>query len=141
MIGKEFQSRLQAPFHPSLVKSRKAFKEGNKVLHYIDARLVMDRLDEVFGPLGWEASYEFHGERTICNLTVTIKDEAGQLYDVTKSDGAGDTNIEGEKGGISDAFKRAAVHLGIGRYLYSGISPTLAWNQHKGIKSEVIGDI
>ena len=37
---------------------------------------------------------------------------------ITKSDGADDSNIEGAKGGISDALKRAAVLFGIGRYLY-----------------------
>ena len=30
----------------------------------------------------------------------------------------GDTGTEGEKGAISDAFKRAAVKFGVGRYLY-----------------------
>ncbi len=37
---------------------------------------------------------------------------------VTKSDGAPGTDIESFKGGMSDARKRAAVSLGIGRYLY-----------------------
>tara|TARA_R110000851_G_scaffold284617_1_gene438177 strand:- start:1290 stop:1529 length:240 start_codon:yes stop_codon:yes gene_type:complete len=37
---------------------------------------------------------------------------------VWKSDGAGETSIEGEKGGFSDAFKRAAVHFGYARELY-----------------------
>ena len=37
---------------------------------------------------------------------------------ISKSDGADDSNIEGAKGGLSDAFKRAAVKFGIGRYLY-----------------------
>jgi hypothetical protein len=39
-----------------------------------------------------------------------------------KADGAGDTDVEPEKGALSDAFKRAAVRWGIGRYLY-GIGP------------------
>lgn len=37
---------------------------------------------------------------------------------VTKADGAGDSDVEAEKGAISDALKRAAVKWGIGRYLY-----------------------
>jgi hypothetical protein len=37
---------------------------------------------------------------------------------ISRCDGADDTNIEGAKGGLSDAFKRAAVKFGIGRYLY-----------------------
>jgi len=82
-------------------------------LAYIDARDVMDRLDEIVGVESWKDEYEFHGNRTICKLSICID---GQW--ITKSDGAGDTNIEGEKGGLSDAFKRAAVKWGIGRYLY-----------------------
>ena len=33
--------------------------------------------------------------------------------------GAGQTNIEGEKGSFTDSFKRACSAWGIGRYLYS----------------------
>jgi hypothetical protein len=37
---------------------------------------------------------------------------------VWKANGAGETQVEGKKGEYSDAFKRAAVMWGIGRYLY-----------------------
>src|SRR5690606_17516766 len=37
--------------------------------------------------------------------------------------GAGNTDVEADKGGISDAFKRAAVKWGVGRYLYGVESP------------------
>jgi hypothetical protein len=40
-----------------------------------------------------------------------------------KADGAGDTDVEAEKGALSDAFKRAAVRWGVGRYLYGLPSP------------------
>jgi len=86
---------------------------GGKELVYIDARQVMNRLDEVFDVGGWQAHYEHIGGRMICKLSCLI----GGKW-VTKSDGAGDTNIEGDKGGISDALKRAGVLWGIGRYLY-----------------------
>lgn len=43
--------------------------------------------------------------------------ELGQWID--KTDGAEDSDIEAVKGGLSDAFKRAAVKWNIGRYLYS----------------------
>ena len=80
-------------------------------LAYIDARDVMDRLDEVVGPENWEDKFfETSSGRVICELTIR---------GVTKSDGAGATDMEGEKGGLSDAFKRAAVKFGVGRYLYS----------------------
>ncbi|ANI76460.1 hypothetical protein EP837_00001 [Sphingobium sp. EP60837] len=83
-------------------------------LAYIDARDVMRRLDEVCGPDGWSDSYtETAKGRLLC--TISIK--CGDAW-ISKSDGAGDTDVEGEKGAISDAFKRAAVKWGVGRYLY-----------------------
>lgn len=88
-------------------------------LAYIDARDVMDRLDEVCGPENWQTEYhETAKGRLICRLSIRAGDEW-----VTKSDGAGDTDVEGEKGAISDALKRAAVSWGIGRYLYRLSSP------------------
>jgi len=87
-------------------------------LAYIDARDVMDRLDEICGADGWQDRYEVHGNRVVCYLSIKVGDEW-----ITKADGAGDTAVEAEKGGLSDAFKRAAVKWGIGRYLYSMGAP------------------
>ncbi|MEW8193666.1 MAG: Rad52/Rad22 family DNA repair protein [Candidatus Thiodiazotropha sp.] len=85
-------------------------------LAYIDARDVMDRLDEVVGNEHWQDSYsETSRGRVICTLKINFPG----IGWIAKSDGAGDTGTEGEKGAISDAFKRAAVKFGIGRYLYS----------------------
>lgn len=95
-------------------------KNGDKAmaLAYIDARDVMDRLDSVLGSENWQDRYEFAGPRTICYLSIKVGDEW-----ITKADGAGDTDVEAEKGAISDAFKRAAVKWGIGRYLYAMPTP------------------
>lgn len=95
-------------------------KDGDKALAlaYIDARDVMVRLDEVCGPQNWQDRYEFSDKRTICYLSIRVGDEW-----ITKADGAGDTDVEAEKGAISDAFKRAAVKWGIGRYLYDLDAP------------------
>jgi len=82
-------------------------------LAYIDARDVMNRLDDVCGPENWQDEYDCINGRTICKIGLFINDRW-----VWKSDGAGDTQVEAEKGGISDAFKRAAVKWGVGRYLY-----------------------
>ena len=101
---------LKRPFNQH--KWRKGYK-GGKDLVYIDARDVMNRLDEVFGVGGWQAHYEQVGGRMICRLMCLVNG-----HWITKCDGAGDTDIEGDKGGISDALKRAAVLWGIGRYLY-----------------------
>ena len=108
-------------------------KNGDKALAlaYIDARDVMDRLDDVCGAENWQDRYEFHGSRTICYLSIRVDGEW-----ITKADGAGDSDVEAEKGAISDALKRAAVKWGIGRYLYHIVSPwvpceTSDWNGKK----------
>ncbi len=85
-----------------------------RALAYIDARDVMDRLDTVVGPENWQSEFtETTSGRVICRLGIFC-DGAW----VWKSDGAGGTQVEADKGGISDALKRAAVNWGIGRYLY-----------------------
>ncbi len=108
-------------------------KDGSKALAlaYIDARDVMDRLDDVCGSENWQDRYEFHGSRTICYLSIKIDGEW-----ITKADGAGDSDVEAEKGAISDALKRAAVKWGIGRYLYSIVSPWVPceFSEHGGKK-------
>lgn len=101
-------------------RSQSLNKDGTSAmaLAYIDARDVMDRLDGVCGPANWQDRYEFHGARTVCYLSIRLDGEW-----ITKADGAGDSDVEAEKGAISDALKRAAVKWGIGRYLYALPAP------------------
>ena len=104
---------LKRPFDPKDIKDRPG--PGGKKLYHIDARHVMKRLDEVFGIANWQTKYhETPSGRVMCELSVRINSEW-----ITKSDGAGDTGVEKEKGAISDALKRSAVLLGIGAYLYN----------------------
>lgn len=113
----EIFNRLAEEFPKEKVswRAQNMNKEGTSALAlaYIDARDVMNRLDEVVGPANWQDRYEFHGPRTVCYLSVRVDKEW-----ITKADGAGDSDVEAEKGAISDALKRAAVKFGIGRYLY-----------------------
>jgi len=111
---------LAAPFPPSAVSWRVGSVSGERgmALAYLDARDVMDRLDAVCGPSGWQCRYSHVGAITVCEIDVWVGDGW-----VTKSDGAGQSDIEAEKGALSDAFKRAAVRWGIGRYLYHLPSP------------------
>lgn len=99
-------------------------------LAYINARDVMGRLDEVCGMENWQCRYPFPG---CCEIGVKVDGEW-----IWKSNGAGETDIEGAKGQYSDAFKRAAVLLGIGQYLYDlkndwldlddwGVKPRNGW--------------
>lgn len=83
-------------------------------LAYLDARDVMDRLDQVCGPANWQSEHFDAGNGKLgCRIGLFID----RLW-IWKSDGAGDTDVEAEKGAFSGALKRAAVSWGIGRYLY-----------------------
>jgi hypothetical protein len=118
--------RLAAPFPKEAIswRAQSLREDGSKAmaLAYIDARDVMRRLDEVCGPASWQDSYtETASGRVLCTLSILCD---GQW--VSKTDGAGNTDVEGDKGGISDAFKRAAVKWGIGRYLYDLPAPWVA---------------
>lgn len=128
--------RLSAEFPREAVswRAQSMAKDGDKALAlcYIDARDVMDRLDEVVGAENWSDSYDVHPNVTIC--TIAIKTESGW---VSKSDGAGDTDVEAEKGRISDALKRAAVHWGVGRYLYAIPSPWVPCDSWKDSNSKL----
>lgn len=120
---KEIYEKLLEPFDPNDLEWRAgSFSEKtNKALAfaYVDARAVMKRLDDVIGPENWMDSYEAvagdGGKRGfICTLYLKINGEW-----ISKQDGADETDFEAIKGGLSDAFKRAANKWGVGRYLYS----------------------
>lgn len=122
-MNKAILDALSAPFAWEEVewRAQTVTKEGDKALAlaYIDARSVIRRLNETVGIERWRKSYSFSpdGKKTICRLELLL--EIGEeLVWVGKEDGAGDTDIEAEKGALSDAFKRAAVMWGIGLYLY-----------------------
>jgi hypothetical protein len=110
-------SQLAAPFPPDRISwrvgSTTADKARGMALAYIDARDVMERLDAIMGPGGWQCRYPHANGKTVCEVGLKIDGEW-----IWKADGAGDTDFEAEKGALSDAFKRAAVRWGIGRYLY-----------------------
>jgi len=114
-------------------------KNGQTVLApFIDARAVMARLDEVFGPFGWQVRYapaqvgEEHG--VIASIAIR-NPETGEW--VEKQDGSGATDMEPFKGGISSAFKRAAVAWGIGRDLYS-YPRVIVEGEHRYIPHKVL---
>lgn len=105
---------------------------------YVDARAVMDRLDSVCEPDGWQCNYT-PGVATsiVCNISIKFPvvyngQQVGHEW-VWKSDGAGATDVEAEKGTLSDAFKRAAVRWGVARYLYELKAPSVVLNERKAI--------
>lgn len=119
---------LAAPFDRSQIKSRVG--SGGKSFDYLTARLVMNRLDDVLGPMNWWDEYHQAGDNAVlCKLTIKMPE--GDM--VTKQDVGGYAGMqdqgEDEKSGFSDAFKRAAVKFGVGRYLYKEGVPAFAQSQ------------
>ena len=123
--------KLFDSFPADQIKWRVGATNGDKTkgiaLAYLDARNVMERLDGVCGAGNWQVEYPFPGCCRIgIKLAVQVGAEAPLSEWVWKSNGAGETDFEGTKGQYSDAFKRAAVLWGIGRYLYDLSAPWVA---------------
>lgn len=122
----EVFARLAEPFHPDDVRVRSHDKAK-----YITARSVMNRLDDVLGPEHWNVEFEPFGPHAVkCTITVRLVDAAGEPKAILRKQGVGAKSTmtskggktdpgDDDKGGESDALKRAAVYLGIGRYLYN----------------------
>ena len=116
--NKSITEQLKQPFSENVIHWRVGATNAKKnngvatkgiALAYINARDVMKRFDDICGDY-WQVEYPFDG---CCRIGLKIGDEW-----VWRSNGAGETDVEGEKGKFSDAFKRAAVLWGVGRYLY-----------------------
>lgn len=92
------------------------YKNGITLLLYKDARVDMNILDEIYGPYGWMRKHVKVDDVMFCELLV--KDpETGNW--ISKMDVGTPSYSEPLKGAASDAFKRAATNLGIGRELYT----------------------
>lgn len=117
-LTKDILAELRRPFEPVAIKfkGQSANREGDKalVVPYIDARLVVERLNHVVGG-EWSQTYELMGKSLWCHLTVLgeTRPDLGAGYD--------------GKGLVSDALKRAGVQFGIGVSVYA--SPSL-WLAH-----------
>lgn len=113
----EIFAPLAAPFERDEVKIR---THAGMAMQYITARTAMNRLDNVLGPENWWDVYvESHNSCAVsCGLTIRLPDGTT----ITKWDVGGKTDMkdadDSEKSGHSDAFKRACVKIGVGRYLY-----------------------
>lgn len=116
---------LEYPFQPDEIEWRvvSTTKDKSKglVAAFVNSRAIQKRLDTVLGRENWQNNFRtISGNNNastshICEISIFYP-ERGEW--ITKSDGAGSTEIEPIKGGLSNAFKRAASMWGIGRYLY-----------------------
>jgi len=84
-----------------------------EIAPYVTNRAVQDRLDQVVGKDRWKNKFIETAEGMLCELSILVDGEW-----VTKSDGAEKKGREPLKTACSVAMKRAAVHWGIGRFLY-----------------------
>lgn len=117
---------LEYPFAASEIEWRvlRATKDKTKgqVAAFVDSRAIQKRLDDVLGRENWQnrlctvPGKDNSATTHICEISIFYADRGEWI---TKSDGAGCTDIEPIKGGLSNAFKRAASMWGIGRYLYN----------------------
>ncbi len=111
------------------------------VLAYVDARYVMERLDSVLGIFSWSRTHRIDGGNHICTIKIhhpingAEEDEEYWNFQCEKivEDIAEPTDIEAAKGGASDAFKRAAVNLGISRVLYTLGNTRVTLDEHGAI--------
>jgi hypothetical protein len=120
---------LAAPFDSDEVKLR---SQAGRQLHYVTARTVMNRLDDVLGPENWWDDFVPLEHSVICRLTIRLPDGTT----LTKADAGGYAGMadpgDDDKSGFADAFKRAAVKFGVARYLYRDGIPKFAREVLKG---------
>lgn len=139
----EISRQLQEPFDPAEVDFRAQGRVNEQtgrgqVVAYIDARAVQDRLDAVVGAGNWSFDWQplviDKGEVMIAKGTLT-------LYGVSKSDAGTASNFEQSLGAVSHCFKRAAVHWGVGRYLYNLPATWVAVEKGGRIPEQVLRDL
>jgi len=134
---------LKRPFPPDAIKFRVGSRRGQywSILSYLDARMVSDRLNML--GVRWEMK---HSDLQVvpikervkdgleiprlrasvqCDLAIEINGKLVMRSDVGEEIGDED-DLKLVKTVYSDSFKRAAVHFGVGEYLYGldmGIIP------------------
>lgn len=100
-------------------KVKQVTKTGALLLLYKTSRTDAKILDEVFGPLNWTVEYKEIKGNLYCGIG--IREDASQNFvykwDCGIESGQDDGNEK--KAESSDAFKRAASRLGVGRELYT----------------------
>jgi hypothetical protein len=134
------EARLSAPFAAHEVKWKVQAVKGNRamIVPYVDARVVAERLDEVFGVGGWEEeTMPLPDGSAHCKLSVWIDSRKVCRSDVgspSEQPDAGDRL----KASFSDALKRAAVKFGVGRYLYT---LPKQWVEYSPERRQVVGPL
>jgi hypothetical protein len=135
---RRIQEALAAPFPADAIGWKpQSISQGRCLaVAYIDARDVQNRLDDVLGVDGWESSLEVLLDGNVLfRLRARIAGEWITRCDVGAQS---DQDDEGDrrKAAVSDGLKRAAVQLGIGRYLYS---LPAQWVDYDAQRKQIVG--
>jgi hypothetical protein len=125
-MSKQIAAALAAPFTGTDLKSRPG--RGGMTFTYADARAVAQRLDDVLGLAGWQfevkvadpAAKVVHGTLiAVIDGVTTVRQDFG--YPNSAQDD------EPYKSAASDALRRCAAQIGVGRSLYaSGTGASLS---------------
>lgn len=125
-MSKQIAAALAAPFTGADLKSRPG--RGGMTFTYADARAVAQRLDDVLGLAGWQfevkvadpAAKVVHGTLiAVIDGVTTVRQDFG-YPNSTQDD-------EPYKSAASDALRRCAAQIGVGRSLYaSGTGASLS---------------
>jgi len=125
-MSRQIAAALAAPFTGTDLKSRPG--RGGMTFTYADARAVAQRLDDVLGLAGWQfevkvadaATHVVHGTLiAVIDGVTTVRQDFG--YPNSAQDD------EPYKSAASDALRRCAAQIGVGRYLYaSGTGSSLS---------------
>ena len=139
-------AQLTEPFDPSEIKWRVTHttRDGSRgaVIAFADPRAYSDRLNHVFTPSGWTRTYEVN---TVSSVTRMKKDKLIQTGKVLVTctvtiAGLGTHADSGEEwadeenamtSAQAQAFKRACICFGLGRYLYNFAEMWVPLNQHR----------
>jgi hypothetical protein len=80
-VSQELFDRLAEPFPADAISWRVGSTTGDKskgmALAYLDARDVMDRLDRVCGPAGWQCDYPHANGKTVCRIGIKVGEPSG----------------------------------------------------------------
>ena len=88
-----------------------SFKNGKaRMLLYIDSRAATALLDETVGNMNWQSEFYTVNNQIMCRIGIFDEDRNMWIW---KSDTGSESNIEKEKGLISDCYKRVLTRFGI----------------------------
>ena len=101
------------------VKVKQVTQSGAVALLYKSARVDMDLLDEVVGPMCWQDQYREIKGNLYCSIGIYCDDRSEWIWKEDCGIESAQDDGNEKKAEASDAFKRAGFRWGIGRELYT----------------------